>query len=398
MGHENKKPGAVVLGSDFKALAVVRSLGYHGIPSVVVDDDPKSAWTSRFVRERVKTPVPMHGEQFCSFLVDMSKRLHLDRWILFPTQDEVVEFVSRHTDQLSAYFQLAAQGWDTLRWACDKRLTYSLAEQSGVPYPATWYPKNVDDLTKLDLPFPVILKPAVSITFQHVTRLKAISVNSYEELLSAYERVAAIIPPDEIMIQEVIPGRGESQFSVVAYCQAGTPLVTMTARRTRQYPVDFGLGSSFVESLFVPDIIDPATRLLQHMGVTGMVEVEFKRDARDASYRLLDINVRPWGWHGLCKSCGIDFPYLHYCELVGDPQPSVPVLYGPRWMRVATDLPAAFWQLRNRELSLGDYIKSLRGTTVFSVFDWKDPLPLISDLTSLTVRAARGAFRRGVPA
>jgi D-aspartate ligase len=33
-------PGAVVLGSDFKALGVVRSLGRRGVPIVVVDNLP----------------------------------------------------------------------------------------------------------------------------------------------------------------------------------------------------------------------------------------------------------------------------------------------------------------------------------------------------------------------
>jgi len=46
--------GAIVLGSDFKALGVVRSLGRQGIPSVVIANQRCSAWFSRYVVKRFK--------------------------------------------------------------------------------------------------------------------------------------------------------------------------------------------------------------------------------------------------------------------------------------------------------------------------------------------------------
>ncbi len=43
MPQQRRMHGAVVLGSDFKALGVVRSLGRQGIPSVIIDNQPRSA-------------------------------------------------------------------------------------------------------------------------------------------------------------------------------------------------------------------------------------------------------------------------------------------------------------------------------------------------------------------
>ena len=54
-------------------------------------------------------------------------------------------------------------------------------------------------------------------------------------------------------VQEIIPGDGKEQYSVAAYCKDGTMLASMTARRTRQYPIDFGRGSTFVEAIEVPN-------------------------------------------------------------------------------------------------------------------------------------------------
>ena len=58
-----------------------------------------------------------------------------------------------------------------------------------------------------------------------------------------------MVDPGVIMIQELIPGGGEEQFSYAALCLDGRPLAGLVARRTRQYPMDFGRSSTFVETV-----------------------------------------------------------------------------------------------------------------------------------------------------
>src|SRR5256885_2874974 len=274
-------PGAIMLGSDFKALGVVRSLGRHGISSVVIDNQPRSAWFSRYVTKRFRWRGSMDDDAFLNFLLSIGKEYRLEEWMLFPLQDEVVEFVARNSGQLSKIFQLVTQDWDIVQWACDKRLTYQLAHDVDIPYPKTWYAASEDDLQTMEIWFPAIIKPAISIHFQDATRLKALPVDNSEELLNQYRLAASIINPDEIMIQEVIPGDGRSQYSFAAYCKEGNVLLSLTARRTRQYPIDYGLGSSFVEAVEIPAICEPAKKLLSAMRITGMVEVECKHDYPD---------------------------------------------------------------------------------------------------------------------
>lgn len=388
------RPGAVLLGSDFKALAVARSLGAHGIPCVVVDQDPRSAWYSRYVRERYRWPRSMGDPALVAHLVELAAARGWQGWLLLPMQDEVVELVARHTEELGAVFRLVTQGWDVLRWACDKRLTYMMAARLGVAHPRTWYPRSQADLEQTVYTFPVILKPAVSTQLQYTLRLKALPAADREELLRQYARVADVLAPADLLVQEIIPGGGDAQHSVACYCVDGDVLVAMTARRMRQYPRDYGLGSSFVEAVAVPDLIEPARMVLGHMRVTGMVEVEFKRDPRTGEHQLLDINVRPWGWHGLCRACGIDFPYLQYRQRLGEPLAWPTPRYGPRWMRLLTDLPAALGEWRAGALALGAYARGFRRGLVFSVFDWRDPLPVLGDLARALVRVVRRGFVR----
>ncbi len=391
--HHQKMPGAVLLGSDFKALGVARSLGRRGIPSVVIDNTPRSAWFSRHVVRRLRWQSQMDDPAFVAFLLNMGKMYHLERWVLFPMQDEAVQLVACNTEQLAQIYTLVTQEWDVVQWANDKRQTYRLAQANGVPYPRTYYPADEDELAALDIAFPAIIKPAISVRLQYSTHLKALPAQSRDELLTQYLRARASIIPQEIMVQDIIPGDGRTQYSLAAFCKEGRIIASMTARRTRQYPIDYGLGSSFVEAVAVPELLELAEKLLGYMRVSGMVEVEFKFDERDRQFKLLDINLRPWGWHTLCIACGLDFPYIQYCDVTGQALPSVTSCYGYHWVRLITDLPAGLQEIRAGHSTAGAYLRSLAGKTVFSVFEWRDPLPAVGDAAVVFSRLMKGSYK-----
>lgn len=245
------------------------------------------------------------------------------------------------------------------------------------------------DLDALDARFPVIIKPAISIHMQHAARLKALPAANLDELRQQYHVATNLVSPDEIMVQEVIPGGGASQVSVATFCADGEILQAMTARRLRQYPIDYGLGSSFVEAVELPELLALAERLLRHMNASGMVEVEFKQDPRDGVYKLLDINIRPWGWHTLCIACGLDLPYIQYLHMTGQPTPRLAPRYGTRWIRAATDGLAGVQEIRAGITTPWNYARSLVGRNTFSVLNWRDPLPVFGDLAILAGRVAR---------
>jgi D-aspartate ligase len=395
MQRKHGIPGAVVLGSDFKALGVVRSLGRRGIPSIVIDNVPRSAWYSRYVTKHLAWHDHMEGEAFLNFLLSLAKAYRLEHWVLFPVQDDTVEFVARNTQQLSRIYRLVTQDWEIVQWAHDKRLTHRLAEKAGVPYPRTWYPASEAQLSEMEVGFPAIIKPAISIRLQNVVRLKALPADCKKDLLAQYRLAATIIDPGEIMVQEIIPGGGKEQYSVASFCKDGQMLMSMSVRRTRQYPIDYGLSSSFVEAVEIPPLFDLAERLLGCLGVSGMVEVEFKHDRRDDQYKLLDINIRPWGWHTLCIACGLDFPYIQYRDVLGESVTSLIPHYGRHWVRMLTDVPAGIQEVRAGMTKPLVYFRSLAGKTEYSVFDWRDPVPAVGDLISAIARGLRGKLRTG---
>ncbi len=371
--------GALVIGGDYRGLGIVRSLGRHGIPVWVMTDEHLIAATSRYCRRRITRPEVDENQQV-AFMLDLADRYHLDGWTIFPTADDTAALVSRHHELLASRFILTTPPWKIMQWADDKRLTYSLAAKLGVSHPWTYSPKDRFDAAAVDCAFPVILKPAVRESANPFTYDKAWRVDSREELLARYDEACGMIDPELIMLQELIPGGGECQFSFAAVCKDGIPVASITARRTRQYPMDFGRSSSYVESIEVPEVEDASHLLLAALSLDGLVEIEFKLDQRDGSYKLLDINPRVWGWHTLGRKAGADFPYLEWQLVHDEPVAKSQGRPGVKWIRGVTDLPVALREIRQKRLSLGSYLRSLRGSVEYAVLAADDPVPALLEV------------------
>jgi predicted ATP-grasp superfamily ATP-dependent carboligase len=377
--------GAVVLGGDYQGLGIVRSLGRHGIPVVVVDDERSISAASRWTTRSVRVPSLRTDDDVLSALARLGG---LDGWVVFPTRDENVAALSRHRAELSAAgWRIPAPAWDCVRVAWDKRETYRLAQKLGVPSPRTWFPLDRADLDEVDLSAPVIVKPAIKENFFYATRAKAWRADSLPSLRRHFARAAEIVPPGEILVQEMIPGNG--QYSYCALLRDGAAVADMTVRRTRQHPSDFGRASTFVRTVALPELAAPSLTFLGEIGYDGLVEVEYKRDPRDGEYKLLDVNARTWGYHTLGRAAGVDFPHLLFRCLAGSPVTPVSARTGVSWIRLATDIPNAAVDVRAGRMRPGDYLRSLRGIDTEAVFSWRDPLPGLYEIALLPYLAVK---------
>src|SRR5256885_14322513 len=163
--------------------------------------------------------------------------------------------------------------------------------------------------------------------------------------------------------------------------------------------MDFGRASTFVESIDDPQVEASAMRVLASLRFTGIGEVEYKRDPRDGELKLLDINPRAGGWHRLGRAAGVDFPYLLWLMLSGEEPPRIRGRVGVRWVRALTDLPTAFGEIRAGRLSVGAYVRSLRGPIEFAILAADDPVPALIELPAALYLAwrRRASMRRETP-
>jgi predicted ATP-grasp superfamily ATP-dependent carboligase len=238
-------------------------------------------------------------------------------------------------------------------------------------------------LPQAGIPYPVILKPAVNHHFFPQTNLKALAANNAAELYARFAQMSRYIPASEILVQERIPGNGESQFSFCGICSGGKVTDSLVAKRRRQFPIDFGNASTFVETTEQCVVESGGRSFLESIGFDGMGEVEFKYDTRDGKYKILDVNSRPWGWHTLGKAAGVDFSYLLWRQRVGLPAPAASECRAAAWIREITDA-AAILKAYNRPAEIKVLLKAIRSRRLtFATFGFLDPIPFFAEIVLL---------------
>jgi predicted ATP-grasp superfamily ATP-dependent carboligase len=316
-------------------------------------------------------------------ILAIGKRFNLQGWIIFPTRDETVAAVSRHGARLREFFTVPSGNWESVEWAWDKKKTYELSESLGIPCPETYTVSCAAELRAICPKLPLAIKPAIKENFFYATGAKAWRANTAEALTFLYEKARRQIRSEEILIQEIIPGDGQEQYSYCAFVQHGQPHSSLVARRARQHPREFGRAASYVETVELPVIEELSQRFLRAINYHGLVEIEFKRDPRDGKYKLLDVNARAWGFHSIGSAAGVDFPFLFFADQIGVATNRARAKAGVGWLRLLTDVPTAVSDLAHGSLSLSSYWRSLRATRVEAVFSWADPLPSVAEFALL---------------
>ncbi|HYY20217.1 MAG TPA: hypothetical protein VE864_15370 [Streptosporangiaceae bacterium] len=381
--------GAVVIGGGCQGLGIARSLGRRGIPVCLIDDETSIARASRYVQDTIRVRDLRTDEALLDALALAHGRLSLSGWVLYPTREENIAGIAANREVLRREFRVPTPELASIRHAWDKREVYGLAERLSIPVPRTWFPRSEEDLAAIEVDDPVILKPAIKEHFFYATRAKAWRADTAAELVAAFRRATEIMPASEVIVQEMIPGGGEQQYAYCAFFREGCPVASMTVRRHRQHPSDFGVASTYVETISLPELAKPSIRFLTAIDYYGLVELEYKRDPRDGVCKLLDVNARTWGYHSLGGPAGVDFPYLLFRDQMGASVPEVQARPGVRWIRLSTDVPNALRDIRAGRLRPGEYLRSLRGVRTEAVFSLNDPLPGLYEIALLPYLAVK---------
>jgi D-aspartate ligase len=377
--------GALILGGTHGGLAMARSLGRRGIPVVFVTSDYLITKFSRYVEFSTTWSGPTRPGA-AEELIEIGRRHDLAGWVLMPGGDPEALLIARARAQLASFFRVTTPGWKTARWALDKRLTYKRAGALGIAHPKSYYPADRQQVEQLDCHFPMVVKPATRWDSNQFTLAKAWRVDDRAALLFRYDQAVAAAGERNILLQEFLPGGGATQFSYAALWDRGQPAVSLVAQRVRQYPIEFGYSSTFVKTIENAEVEAAAVRFMQSLDYSGLVEVEFKFDARTQSYNILDVNIRGWTWIALGGGAGVDFPYLLWRCAMGETVTPCKGRPGVTWMHFSRDIVAALQEMWMGRISPADYFRSLGAPTEFAAFALDDPLPGIVDLPLLASR------------
>ena len=371
------KPGAIVLGGHVQGYGIVRILGENQIPSIVIDK-------TRFnIARHSKYCIGFYEVEYdglMACLTGLGKKEDFKDWLLIPTDDYHVRLLSQNKEELSRYFTVTVGDWETIEIFFNKKNSYPLARELGVPIPGTYYPVSLDDLSAIssDIDYPCIVKPAVMLDFYRHFKKKVFVCNSREELAANYRTASQVIDPENLLVQEIIPGSSEHQYSVGIFFDRGQAYNYLVARRKRQHPIDFGNATTYAETVDIPVLVEYARKILTRANFTGLCEVEFKFDERDGQYKFLEVNPRTWKWHLISQAAEVPFLQSLY-KFFSEGRPVNTKNYKPAsWQDVITDFPIILEMKRK-----GAYLKGEKRKIVPAVANIKDIGPFVFQLLFL---------------
>jgi len=379
-----KLTGALVIGGHVQGLGLVRALGENDIPVYVLDETKYNiARFSKYCEKFLKIPEEIYDSEkkYVEFFSDLVKKEEISDWVVFPTDDRDVKFLSKNKEEFSEFLKITTPDWSITKKCYDKKLTYKIADEIGIPIPKTEFPKDRTDLEKIDEEFeyPIILKPAVMHEFREKTGKKVWKIDNFSELKEKYHEALEFLDFEDIIVQEIIPGEPENLFSYGSFFKKEKEIGYVVGKRKRQIPMDFGDASTFVEAVDNQEVRELGQKLLSHIDYRGMSEVEFKRDPRDGEYKLLEINPRSWKWHSIAPAMGVNLPFslFEYMNNRDIPHQSQTNTENISWFDFYTDIYIAFKEVLNGRLKFFEYVNMLKSKRTFSVLQKEDLKPFL---------------------
>lgn len=397
----------VLDASSKQSLASTRSLGRAGLRVAVGEcasecDQSASAlsFRSRYSARNVVLPsVATDATAFADAVVDFI-RDHPTRVVL-PTADGAIMALTpcrERLDQLGCVLALAPDA--ALEIANDKNRTLAVAQSLGISYPKTMRISSRDDLPEVEAAFgyPFVLKPTVSFPRDSPVRLQVVEVINEAEAASAIEAYQSA--GADVLAQQWASGRREGVSLFVVDGEVRAACAHMAHRTSPA----LGGASVLRESLpLSADIYGPAVSLVTAIGLAGVCEVEFRRDA-DNHPLLMEINARLAGTIENAVHSGVDFPLMIWQWATGRPVDCVTGYRAgvrTRWLHGDTR-----WLRDNyRRVGRPDSVSRGRAASMFALeffrtrhldcLDRRDLGPTVAELRA-TVRAVRQS--RTVPA
>ena len=383
-----------MIGSGLGALGALRLLRRAGVPAYSLTVGPSCESRSRWFR---RLPGAQGSLADGTSLERVLAASSLERCVLIPCSDRILSAVAEIPPALAQRFPSSTPLPAVVTQLTDKAKFANLLDSIDVPRPRTLI---VDDSSALDRIAgmrmrDLFLKPVDSANFIRCYGVKAYRVRDLGDARTKLARIQA--DGHRVVAQEYVPGPGSNHFLIDGFSAAGGQVRALFARRRlRMYPPDFG-DSTHMISVPLAEV-EPAVQslraILAAIQYRGIFSAEFKIDARDGTFKILEINARVWIYVEFAGRCGVDVCTMSYRDALGLPITDFPEYRsGVRLVSPYLDLAAARFVWSQRQLSKLEWLRSWFGAQQ-PHFNWTDPVPALTDWADMSYRAVRRIVRR----
>jgi predicted ATP-grasp superfamily ATP-dependent carboligase len=395
-GEENLIP--VILGGYVNGLSIARSLGYEGINSIVIDHKKDIALYSKFVKGYRSPKTDENEKEFVDFLIGFGKELP-NKGIFFATEDIWLLPIVKHREILERYYLYPFSNKDVIMRCLDKSQLYEAAQKIGIPIPWTKIIESLDELKEFKK-FPCVVKPAITVGFlDKMTSgtTKTTSLNNIGDLDRYTNALSnANLSAIKLIIQEEVVGPVDGLYTISSYSNSNGDIVAYSVgHKIHQYPPNAGtITSGRLDDN--EEIYTLAKKLIKELRFCGIANTEFKKDIRDGTFKLIEINPRPGMWNYSAFKAGINLPYIAYREVMGKKQRAIKSNsdYNRVWIMLLEDFLTSIY-LNKRSghseynLSIREWLNSIKGQKIYPIFDINDIKPWLYYFPQFLKRALR---------
>jgi predicted ATP-grasp superfamily ATP-dependent carboligase len=372
--ERSPRPAALVFECSYvNGLSAIRSLAAIDVPVIALDHRRQALGLRSRLAVPVVCPHPHERpEEFAALVAELCEALPHGA-VAFPTHDEYLVAVNRSAPPS---LRLPFGPRELIEPIQAKRFQYDAAARAGVMLPATFHPADEGAAVQAAamLRYPAVMKPSEGAGFKRRHGIPLVVASTPDELLEAYRLGAEFAP----MLQEQIPGGDDTLWTIGSYVDlhGGVPGI-FCGRKLLQAPAGVGTCRVGVAE-WDDEAVDGARRLLHALGFHGISQVEYKRDPRDGTLRLMEVNARLWQWHSLAAACGVDLVQMAYRDAIGEPVAARTSRGsdGRRWVALVRHVRES----RRERLGLRRTLAPLRPPFTEPVFSLHDPMPAVHQL------------------
>jgi len=317
--------------------------------------------------------------------------------VLMPCSDFWARTVAALPAEIRARYPSSSAPLSALDLLVDKGRFGAALDRLGLPHPTTRNLRSIQDLEVV--PDAVLqtsfLKPVQSQQFFARFGVKAFMIAGRSDARARLEQCAAA--GLEMVLQEYIPGPPTNHYFIDGFVDRDGIVKALFARqRLRMSPPDFG-NSTMMVSVPLDDAagaIATLKSLLADIDYRGIFSAEFKRDQRNGTFNLIEVNARPWWYVEFAARCGVNVCDLAVRDALEEDVPMISTYaVGRRCVFPYYDLQAVRAEMSAGRLGLLGWARSWLGPYQ-PVFRWSDPLPAVGEVAKLIgARVRKGSAR-----
>ncbi len=241
-------------------------------------------------------------EVFVKTLLDFAESRSGKPLILMGCTDDYAGLIIKCKDKLAGKYimpYIDVELWEKLQ---SKANFYKECDAAGILYPKTKIIGSdflEDELTEeaLGFKYPIIVKPSSSILYWKYPfdgMKKVYFSKTPEEAKAAIKAIYASGYPDEIILQDTIPGDDSNMRVLTAYSDKNGKVRMMCLGHVlleEHTPKAVGNHAAILTEEN-PELMESFKTYLENIGYVGFSNFDIKYDERDNTYRAFEINLR----------------------------------------------------------------------------------------------------------